>query len=77
MRTLPGRMALPAGGKEETSSKVTGTTVAAPSTQLTCRTRTVTRDSGGRYGANTETSSTQCNVSETDRLRWQLLLFIC
>lgn len=61
MRKLPGRMALLAGGEE---TKVTGTTVT--SAPVTYKTMT-TRDSGERYGANTETSSTQCNVSNTDR----------
>lgn len=62
MRKLPGRMVLLAEGKE-TNSKVTGKTVAVPSAQLTCITTAMTRDSGGKYGASTETSSTQCSVS--------------
>lgn len=59
-------MALLAGGAE-ISSKVTGTTATVPSPQLICRTTRTTRVSGGKYGASTETSSTQCNVSQTDR----------
>lgn len=62
MRKLPGRMVLLAEEKE-TNSKVTGKTVAVPSAHLTCKTTEMTRDSGGKYGASTETSSTQCNVS--------------
>lgn len=66
MKKLLGRMAPPAEGKK-TSDKTTGTTVAAPSTLLTCRTTTRSPGSGKKYGASTETSSAQCNVSETDR----------
>lgn len=67
MRKLPGRMAALAGGEESNSRSLTGTTAAATSAQLTCQTTTMTPDSGGRSGASTETSSTQCNVSETHR----------
>lgn len=59
-------MALPAGG-EGTSCTATATTETAPSAQPICRRTTTTRVSGEKYGANTGTSSTRCNVSETDR----------
>lgn len=59
-------MALLAAGKE-INSKVMGTTVTLPSAQLTYKTTIMIRVSGEKYGASTETSSTPCNVSKTDR----------